>query len=287
MLDQLTWKSVTKTSANGERLFGELHTADAWADWDRYSTVHFNGADGLMMLISIDGASTNGQEVLPVQLHIGNYPLRVRERMAPLTIGYIPEIDPTGLTQDEVSEAKRLMLHGMLAIVFEHHLAPKYETEGDIISVNGVLHRVLPVPHALVADQVGKMSLLCMSKSPKSARPCHICKATKEEIQTGIAKLQDMPALRDANEIARDVEWARALLSGDKPKKGQADRLLALSGLANAIHLAWHLLPHPTSIFERALYEILHNGNLGVYRDLFRVTLNLVAVCLSSFCFEL
>jgi hypothetical protein len=237
-------------------------TPNAGRVWETIEQRAPFGHQVIMLIVSVDAAKS-GLE--PIQLTMANIPIDLRRKLPPFAVGYVPTFDSTDMSKAKATEAARLQLQGILAFVascFNETLEAR---------IGNLLVKLCFALYLVVADQVGKGGLLCMSKSPMSTLPCHCCLVPR----ASLSQARAFPA-RNPDTVAAAVQQARRLL-GER-KIGDADKLLKAQSISNAIPLGLDCFRLGVPALLAAPGDRLHNMDLGITRELKLIVVYLAKV---------
>ncbi|THU84721.1 hypothetical protein K435DRAFT_687006 [Dendrothele bispora CBS 962.96] len=276
------------------RIYGETFWAERMIRMDRelphVPDCHLERVTVAMQLWSDSTHLTSfgTQKMWPIYLYLGNLSKYTRGKPSSFSanhIAYIPslpdkirdvyqEIFNQLPSKNELAHLRRELVHVILAFIFSPSFREAYLNGVEVQCIDGILRRLFPRLFSYSADYVEKVLLAAMMFL--SEYPCPACMIQKHQISQ-IGTIPDMNRLTrkprvDSVERQRKVQSARNLIfhEGYAVKSPKVLGSLKVGSYTPTLsHLSTFFLPLEVNMFDIFPTDILHDFELGKWRDVF------------------
>ncbi|KAH8147002.1 uncharacterized protein LAJ45_08801 [Morchella importuna] len=252
--ESLVYAPTMEYNELGERMYGEMHTADWW--WEMQNTLP-EGSTVVPVICASDGTHltnfSGDKKAWPVYLTIGNITSEIRNKpssFAFILLALLPVPRKLGVRANEHRRENQMALHKVLGEILEGLRGPAQN--GELIAcADGYDRLCFPILCAWVADQPEHASLQNINN--------HACPRCEVDFK-GLGSLHESPPRIQERyvEIVKEYE--------DNRSNAAPVEYLVSKSLKTLYNAFWAL--RRTSAYDLHKPDILHNIYLGLLKHM-------------------
>ncbi|THV02952.1 hypothetical protein K435DRAFT_652343 [Dendrothele bispora CBS 962.96] len=230
------------------------------------------------------------QKMWPIYLYLGNLSKYTRSRPCTFSakhIAYIPSLpdkvkdvyqnlfgDHQLPSKNEMGHLRRELVHAVLALIFSPPFRDAYVNGVKVQCVDSIMRRLFPRLFSYSADYVEKVLLAAMMFL--SEYPCPTCLTKKDQIPD-IGTINGMKRLIKKSRVDSEERQERVIavkklifIQGCAVRSRRVLQILKDGSYVPTMsHLSKFFLPLGVNMFDIFPTDILHDFELGKWRDVF------------------